>query len=65
MLVKKDRRKQIYETYFNATVKAFVSSFSSGGLVKKNKRRLIKPQPMSLPKGLLYWFDFGTDLGKD
>lgn len=65
MLVKKDKRKQIHKTYFNATVKAFVSSFSSGGLVKKNKRRLIKPQPMSPPKGLLYWFDFETDLGKN
>lgn len=58
MLVKKNIRR-LHEAYFNATVKAYVSSFSSGGLVKKNKRILIKPQPMSPPKGLLYWMDFG------
>ena len=59
MLVKKNIRR-LHEAYFNATVKAYVKSFSSCGLVKKDKRKLIKPQPMSPPKGLLYWLDFET-----
>ena len=58
MLVKKNIRR-LHEAYLKATLKAYVSSFSSGGLVKKDKRTLIKPQPMSSPKGLLYWMDFG------
>ena len=58
MLVKKNIRR-LHEANLNATLKAYVSSFSSGGLVKKDKRTLIKPQPMSSPKGLLYWMDFG------
>lgn len=57
MLVKKNNR-QLHKA-FNVALKAYVSSFYSGGLVKKNKRTLIKPQPMSPPKGLLYWMDFG------
>lgn len=59
MLIKKNIR-QLYEAYFNASVKAYVKSFSSGGLVKKDKRKLIKPQPISPPRGLLYWMDFET-----
>lgn len=58
MLIKKNIR-QLHEAYFNASVKAYVKSFPSCVLVKKNKRTLIKPQPMIPPKGLLYWVDFG------